>query len=1439
MVILMTNNKCLLTDSRSFEEYDLIAELENNLKAHWDFRSEGKAKRYYIGSLLVDRDYDEIEWSEMCKKRKTDKWLRIDSDKLQDMTPRQWLEAMRKKRATSKSKYVTSRTKLVRKAQQPQGGGAQSRYRNHPQSMQRRPYQQQHAQSQYGYGGGHGQRQRYDNGGGYGSNEQNTRYYDRYNDRYDDPYRKSPDQYESRQRDQAPNGQSSSKKTKYVLKPKGSESQQPSQQRRQQGHGMRFQDPAIVSSGKEERPRPRRYQTAHKPLKGDLKYYAEYHPKPRRTKLRFGQVHQPRHGQRSDAQYNSRNRNRNDRQPAIVDAYMKSERGQRDPRDRRGKKDKKSKRDKRRNNRFATHLTKEETDRVLEDTASFQQPIVYTGEVSLSRYNPSVAYVSVDGLDRDIRISGFVDRNRAFQGDIVTVSIYPEVEWMQAIRQEVMDFKNVLDQRDADKARKLAEEEMEDEDDEEETDVNEVLLDGHRKSNERGTAKDEYTATSSSGDSTGNDHGDGNGDGMEHRDEPAQRTESGHDDESNNQQDAPQMDTAKKGDDEKKEDGNVDPDEKSQEIMFNKMGKKRIEELVDRESVTAYDHYRFLTEMAADFAKFEEKWPSMEITDDDHPRREYMDSVMQKCGGKTPQSALDDFEWPSPSDHPDKLPRGRVLGIYESNKTAKEMVPGYLLPMIRNQNGEMDQRWAIFTPSDKRYPKALFPMRELPKSLKKLFRQFEQEELRLLNEWDRKKHALRRQNKRTKDVKKGVNRFNEELKLRAFEMSFENKWPDHCFMPVCHFKKTIGKRGAVETETKHILSNHNITWGIHFGKKIEDFVKDFTITEKDYVGRRDVRHLRVFTIDPTSARDFDDALSIEEMKGEEDGSGKKLYRIGIHIADVTHFVEEGTILDDEAKNRATSVYLVDRCLPMLPHHLCQNLCSLNPDVDRLAYSVFVVLNEEGHLVSRTGTADDPYSKSPWFGRTVIRSRARLNYETAHWMLIDKVTADTPLEDLDECCSISKDTELGAVVRDTKLFWSIAKAMRARRFESGSVSFFRPHVRFRLDKKDKSKALAFGPEILLWSNNLVEEMMLLANQLVANQLMVKVRRHALLRKHPAPLREKSMKLRLICRSQNVQLKMTTPKELNNSLRAMQDVSFEGITMDKAVNALMAQTMQRATYVVVEDQEESDYKHWALNFPIYTHFTSPIRRYADVIVHRLLSYTIFMDNQAELDKRGLELPHIESVKKQCEVCNKRNANAHYAEIDSQHVHLCLVLMERPIVVDAMVIDMNNGSFNVVIPGLGLDLRVKVKDCIEMSNGELMEIEKKGSLPDAQLVITWTDGTVEEVPVFGKIRIRLSSRLKLPIDTVVTIIEPSKRKYLKAANASAVGADDENKVDEEESENDVAALRCDVENENEEESIRNAEVGGQEVLSPVAMTLESQLKVGAADFHIGHYD
>merc|ERR1739838_89634 len=172
--------------------------------------------------------------------------------------------------------------------------------------------------------------------------------------------------------------------------------------------------------------------------------------------------------------------------------------------------------------------------------------------------------------------------------------------------------------------------------------------------------------------------------------------------------------------------------------------------------------------------------------------------------------------------------------------------------------------------------------------------------------------------------------------------------------------------------------------------------------------------------------------------------------------------------------------------------------------------------------------------------------------------------------------------------------------------------------------------------------------------------------------------------------------------------------------------------------------------------------------------------------------------------------------------------------------MVIDMSSGTFIVVIPGLGLDVRVRMRDCIEMSNGAITDIVKRHELPDSELGISWKDGTVEEHPVFGKMRVRLSSRLKIPLDTTVCIIEPSKRKYVKAANASAInGAEEMANEEESENENNAAVQSLVVDVNEEEERIRNAEVDSPEVLSPVAMTLESQLKVGAADSYNAHYD
>eukprot|EP01084_Bolivina_argentea_P291393 500809_1 len=1232
--------KCLLTDARSLERYTLSAEPTNNLRAHWHKHPSGKVQRYYIGILANDKGYDEIEWSEMRKNRKV-KWIRIDEDH------NAYLKHCHERNKRKPKHHTKASNRIVRRKNHQNGTNYSLTPVASQVQSQSQPKQKYVLKKQINDPAIVDMIE-YNENDTYQTEHRPLKNNQFYVDRY--PNDDSPPRPQHKQSAVPPiNWKLVSR---LDLLPR-----------------LPDQDKASISH-------KTRHHIHHIKLKRAIKYSV-----PRRTVLRHDEVHQPRQKiKKKDAQ-----------NAAVLDAYFTNEKNT-------------TKRQRKRDrHKFSKYLSKTEVDRILEDTKTLENPVLYMGEISISRFNPNVSYVSVDGLDRDIRISGFVDRNRAFHEDTVVVSLYPQIEWMSAIKPEIKEFQDRLDERDR--------------------------------------LKSDNSSSSNSSE-----------------------------------------------------------EEQQQKKKSNKR-RARLEDLVDSQSITAYDYYLFLKDAVSDFSEFDNKWGrDFDLLDAQHPRRQYIDQVMAKCGGKKPSEALESFEWDNPKNNEkESIARGRVLAIYESNKSSTDKISGFLLPIIYNDRGAIDRKWAQFTPFDKRYPKAMFPMRELPSSVRELVSEFEREEMSLIEEYENRRYDLRAQGLRhkQKEIKKRNNEYAEKLKLQCFSVYFEARWPHHSFQPICHLSGELGKRGAVEVETNIILTKHKIKWRDSFSAEIEEYVSKLAICESDFVGRRDCRDLRVFSIDPTSARDFDDALSIEFL---EDRNGLKLYNVGIHIADVTHFVSPGSVVDREAQRRATSVYMVDRCLPMLPHHLCQNLCSLNPAVDRLAYSVFVILNENGHLVTRPG-------ESPWFGKSVIRSRARLNYETAHWMLTGKVDGDTPLHELHECCHIDcEKTSLAEIVADTRLFWSIAKQMRERRFAGGSAKFFRSRLRFRLDKKDEHKALVFGPEILLWSNHLIEEMMLLANQLVAHRLMGASKEHTLLRRHPAPLDKNpnGMKLQLLCRSQGFELRYDTAKQLNESLEAMQNKMYGGISAAQVINSMASQFMSKAEYIIVEDMEASSYGHWALNFPMYTHFTSPIRRYADVIVHRLLT-----------DK----LPDIKQMKKQVSTCNVRNRAAHYAQMESQEIHLCLLLIERPVIVDALLVDIiNTKMFILVVPGLGIDVRVHCEDLIKESQQQIVSIDKEFELPDSKLIIEWKSGRIEEYNLFDKMRIQITSKLKIPIKPVTKLIEPQNRKHTKAANADAFN----NEEDEEE--------------EDEEDYKTNNDFNAP---PPVAMTLDSQLKIGTDDYHAGYYD
>ena len=386
------------------------------------------------------------------------------------------------------------------------------------------------------------------------------------------------------------------------------------------------------------------------------------------------------------------------------------------------------------------------------------------------------------------------------------------------------------------------------------------------------------------------------------------------------------------------------------------------------------------------------------------------------------------------------------------------------------------------------------------------------------------------------------------------------EWPEHSKNPIGEVVDVLGEVGNNDAEMHAILAEFGLPYRYPEAvEKAADKISD-VIPEEEIARREDFRSVTTFTIDPHDAKDFDDALSIRKLP-----SG--LWEVGVHIADVTHYVQPGSIIDKEAEKRATSVYLVDRTVPMLPERLCNYICSLRPDEDKLAFSCIFELDDNACI------------KRSHIARTVIRSDRRYAYEEAQ-AIIEGADGDYK----DEILVLN----------------TLAQKLRERRFENGSISFDRQEVRFEIDEEGRPVSVYFKES--KEANKLIEEFMLLANQTVATTVGAtptgKKAKTFVYRIHdqPDPSKINDLSVFITRFGYRTRLRSNT-KDLSKSInRLLQEI--KGRPEENLISTVAIRSMAKAIY------STENIGHYGLGFEYYTHFTSPIRRYPDMMVHRLL-------------------------------------------------------------------------------------------------------------------------------------------------------------------------------------------------------------------------------------------
>ncbi|KAK9765188.1 exosome catalytic subunit dis3 [Basidiobolus ranarum] len=472
-----------------------------------------------------------------------------------------------------------------------------------------------------------------------------------------------------------------------------------------------------------------------------------------------------------------------------------------------------------------------------------------------------------------------------------------------------------------------------------------------------------------------------------------------------------------------------------------------------------------------------------------------------------------------------------------------------------------------------------------------------------------------------------------------------DSWAKDTTYPAGHFIKALGEAGDRATETEVLLLEHDVPHHEFSQQVLSDLPAEGTewvASDQEIARRTDLRHLNICSIDPPGCTDIDDALHVRTLPNGN-------YEVGVHIADVTHFVKNGTAMDNEAASRGTTVYLVDRRIDMLPPLLGTNLCSLRSNVDRLAFSCIWELNENAEI------------QDVHFTKSIIASKASLTYDEAQLRIDDERMQDD-------------------LTKGIRVLNNLAKKLRQSRVNQGALTLASPEVRFNLEN-DSQDPVDVELKELKDTNALVEEFMLLANISVAKKIFSHFPDSSMLRRHPTPPETKFEQLTKAIEVLGFKLNIESSKALADSLDKA--VIPDDPYFNKLLRIMTTRCMMQAVYFSSGTVPQQEFVHYGLATPIYTHFTSPIRRYADVMVHRLLSACIGVEGSY-----SSELTDKDKMSKISDVLNRRHRMAQHAARSSVELYTNLFFRGKLVQEEGYVTRVLKNGFIVLVPRYGIE-------------------------------------------------------------------------------------------------------------------------------------------------------